>query len=102
MDTVHPVIGNVRTLRRSQRLRIAEEVVVAARRGNGKSSTETTKTLIVSANGTTKASTVRTSAHDGRLRTVWTTRFRSLVALDHTDSVAGVSATLVLGLFRPS
>src|ERR1700733_10303490 len=51
MDTVHPVIGNVRTLRRSQRLRIGEEVVVVALRGNGKSSTERTKTLIVSANG---------------------------------------------------
>ena len=51
MDTVDPKIGNVRTLRRSQRLRISEEVVVVAQRGNGKSSTERTKTLIVSANG---------------------------------------------------
>ena len=43
--------GNISNLRRSQRLSLAFEVVVTARRENGKASSEETKTLVISPHG---------------------------------------------------
>jgi hypothetical protein len=43
--------GHISNLRRSQRLRLAFEIVVTARRENGKASSEETKTLVISSRG---------------------------------------------------
>ena len=51
MNAIQSQSGNTSTLRRSQRLYVGVEVRVVVRRENKKLSAETTKTLIISANG---------------------------------------------------
>ena len=51
MNAIQSQPGNTSALRQSQRLYVGVEVRVVVRRGNEKPSSETTKTLIVSANG---------------------------------------------------
>jgi hypothetical protein len=51
MEAIQSPLGNTSTLRQSQRLYVGVEVSVIVQRGNEKPSSETTKTIMVSANG---------------------------------------------------
>jgi sporulation protein YlmC with PRC-barrel domain len=51
MDAIQSSPGNMGTLRQCQRLYVGVEVSVGVQRGNEKLSPETTKTIMVSANG---------------------------------------------------
>jgi PilZ domain len=51
MSAIHPKLGNVSSLRRSQRVHIRVGVMVAVRGGNEERSSEAIKTLLVSAHG---------------------------------------------------